>query len=80
MFSNICRVSILQLAVNDKIFIVDMLKLYVTDSAENVLREFFSKFFTSKHVVKIGEFYFNFNYNNKTELSVISFYKILFFL
>ncbi|XP_012558041.1 exonuclease mut-7 homolog isoform X2 [Hydra vulgaris] len=48
------KVSTLQLAVIDKVFIVDMLQLYVADSAENALREFFYKFFTSKDVVKIG--------------------------
>ena len=48
------RVSILQLAVRGKVYIIDLFKLYVTPNVEDVLKQFFTIFFTSKHIIKIG--------------------------
>jgi len=39
------RVSILQLAVKDRVYIVDLFKLYVTPNAEDALKDFFTIFF-----------------------------------
>jgi len=48
------RVSILQLAISDRVYILDLFKMYVEPSSENVLKDFFCCFFTSKQVIKIG--------------------------
>ena len=48
------RISILQLAVRDKIYIIDLFTLYVVENSEEVLKQFFNVFFTSKHIIKIG--------------------------
>ena len=49
------RVSILQLAVHDKVFIIDLFNLYLIHSAEDMLKIFFHRFFTSADVIKIGK-------------------------
>ena len=47
--------SILQLAINDTVYIVDLFVLYVTQDAQDALKNFFTIFFTSKHIIKIGK-------------------------
>ena len=48
------RVSILQVAITGKVFIIDLHKLYVMPNSEDALKDFFSLLFTSKSVIKIG--------------------------
>ena len=48
------RISIIQLAITDHVYIKDMFKLYVIPNSEDILKEFFAVFFQSKHIIKIG--------------------------
>ena len=49
------RISILQLAITDRVYILDLFQLYMMKGAEATLQEFFQRFFTSSNVVKIGK-------------------------
>ncbi|XP_057317369.1 exonuclease mut-7 homolog isoform X2 [Hydractinia symbiolongicarpus] len=48
------RVSILQVATQTDVYIIDLFTLYVVHGSEGVLEQFFFKFFTSTQVVKVG--------------------------
>ena len=48
------KISIIQLAVTNNVYIVDLFKLYGMPNSEDVLKEFFTLFFTSRHIIKIG--------------------------
>ena len=45
------RLSIIQLAITDHVYIKDMFKLYVIPNSEDILKEFFAVFFQSKHII-----------------------------
>ena len=48
--------SILQLAITDCVYILDLMVLYTTHGAEELLKTFFFQFFTKRTVTKVGEF------------------------
>lgn len=47
-------ISILQLAVTGRVYILDMKVLYATKGTEELLKTFFFQFFTNKNVTKVG--------------------------
>jgi len=47
--------AILQLALSDRVYILDIKGLYETKGAEDALKTFLFNFFTKKSVIKVGK-------------------------
>ena len=54
--------SILQLALKDRVYILDIKVLYTTHGAEDALKTFFFQFFTKRTVTKIGKMAYSFGF------------------